>query len=907
MHGYYPKILSALLLLGGFSFSGSSVRAQIATDGTLSTTVTSSGTTFTITDGDLIGNNLFHSFDEFSIPTNGAAIFDNGTDIENIFSRVTGRNLSDIDGLIQANANASLFLLNPNGIVFGPNAALDLGGSFLATTADRLVFDNGFEFSASDPQPPPLLTVNTPTGLQFGLGAAEIVNRAQAVDASSGALVGLQVAADQAITLVGGLILMENGHLTTSGGAIELGSVAPDSVVDIDPNTQALSYRQVEVFQDIFLTQGTKVNASGDGGGRVQVQGARIQLTDRARIVSNTLGAENGNGITLTASEQIEMQGRTVSGEFSGIEANVEATGNGSAIEVTTPQLDILNGAGIESSINGAGRGGDITITATVIGLSGLSPVLRPSIIASRTFGQGPSGNIDIDTQTLISDSAFISTVAVNNGDAGDIAISGETLRFLNGSQVQTGAFSGAGNGGDLVIQASNELELIGITPYTVVNSRPSTDDEGDRGSTGLFASVNPDSSGDSGNILVETGKLRIADGGKIATNTVGQGDGGNITIRATDIEVSDAFIDFVGGLSGIIATVGEQAQGEGGDISIEANLLRVFDGGQINAATLGMGNAGNIYIDADRLEVIGESNDGQFSSSISASASSNFAAGSVEISADNVRIGDDGEIVVSSSGQGDAGNLEIVANRLILDTEARLQADVNGGAQGNIDLFLSDALVLRRGGRITTNATSGSVGGNINIAEGFIVGISGENSDISANSDASFGGRISLTTKGILGLQIREQLTPLSDITASSELGTEFGGDVEVNNLTVNPALALVELPSVLADTDDQIATACASSSGNQFTASGRGGVPISPTEFLPSIYPWVDRRLSHSGASELNAATARNTIEVAAEPEVIEASGWHINQDGRVELVTSAIVASNLVPTCLIQASAG
>ncbi|MEM9806708.1 MAG: S-layer family protein, partial [Cyanobacteria bacterium P01_D01_bin.56] len=415
---------------------------------------------------------------------------------------------------------------------------------------------------------------------------------------------------------------------------------------------------------------------------------------------------------------------------------------------------------------------------------------------------------------------------------------------------------------------------------------------------------------GDSGDILVETGKLRIADGGKIATNTVGQGDGGNVTIRAAEIEVSDAFIDFVGGISGIIATVGEEAQGDGGDITIETDFLSVFDGGQINAATLGMGNAGNIYIDANRLDVTGESDDGQFSSSISASASSNFSAGSVEIVADSVRISDDGEILVSSSGQGDAGNLEIVANSLVLDTEARLQADVNGGAQGNIDLSVSDALVLRRGGRITTNATSGSVGGNINISEGFIVGVSGENSDISANSDGSFGGRISLTTKGILGLQIREQLTPLSDITASSELGTEFSGDVEVNNLIVNSTLALVELPSAPADAEDQIATACDSGGGSQFTASGRGGVPISPTEFLTNNHPWVDRRLSYSGASELNAttiSTSQNTIEVVSGLEVIEAGGWQLNQDGRVELVTSAIVASNPMPNCLVQANAG
>jgi filamentous hemagglutinin family protein len=111
----------------------SSVNAQVIPDGTLKTTVSQSGNNFTITNGDRVGNNLFHSFSQFSIPSKGSAFFNNASDIQNIFSRVTGGSVSNIDGLIQANGSANLFLLNPSGIIFGPNAKLDISGSFVAT------------------------------------------------------------------------------------------------------------------------------------------------------------------------------------------------------------------------------------------------------------------------------------------------------------------------------------------------------------------------------------------------------------------------------------------------------------------------------------------------------------------------------------------------------------------------------------------------------------------------------------------------------------------------------------------------------------------------------------------------------------------------------------------------------
>lgn len=145
------SILCFASLLGLVSYPGNPVQAQVSPDTSLGpegSVIDSLGNQDLITGGAVRGGNLFHSFQEFNVAEGRSLFFANPVDITRIFSRVTGRNPSTINGTLGVLGNADLFLLNPNGILFGPNSQLAIAGSFLATTGDRFTFADGTRFSA---------------------------------------------------------------------------------------------------------------------------------------------------------------------------------------------------------------------------------------------------------------------------------------------------------------------------------------------------------------------------------------------------------------------------------------------------------------------------------------------------------------------------------------------------------------------------------------------------------------------------------------------------------------------------------------------------------------------------------------------------------------------------------------
>ena len=843
--------------------------AQVIPDDTLPTTVNAVGTDFTITGGATAGSNLYHSFSQFSIPTGSSAFFSNALNIENIFARVTGGSASNIDGLIRTNGTADLFLLNPSGILFGPNASLNVGGSFIASTADSVVFEDGASFSVNDPTASPLLTVSTPVGLQLGSNAGAIwVEGPPAPNAFIPRLPTLSVTSGQTLALVGSQIDLNSATLSAPDGQVELWAVQDAEVAFNSSlrNWRLASEIDMADWGTVSLRQASLVNANGINGGAINIRGLGLTVQDGSNISSST-SAGRGRGITVQTTDFVDLLGASLPNQFfPGIGTSVgsiigpPAIGRAGDVTVETENLNLRNGAGLSSSSSGNNsRSGDIVVRASNIEVVGFQPfLLQPSSITTTLF----SGT---------------------NNESGNITIESDRIRVRDGGLISTSllafspVFPTTGRSGDISIRATESFDISGATPRGVLS--------------GVSTGIQPFAEGQAGDIAIDVGQLQISNGGSVRSSLSGTGQAGNISIRATEVAVSEPQLDGTSNLpGGITVAVGSNAIGPGGNINLTADRLRVFNGGQITSSSEGNGPAGSVNLTANTIDVQGLSpslvNGQLHPSSITAAAASTFDAGSVNLVADTLTVQDGAQVTVSNSGTGNAGNLNATARNILLDNGASLRAEVNGGNQGNINLQVGDVLLLRRGSNITTNAQGTSTGGNININAGFIVAVPNENSDIVANAVLGSGGNININTQGIFGLEFRDQLTPQSDITASSEFGVN--GTVNISNPDIDPDSGIIELPSQLVDASNQIASGCADVGENTFVATGRGGVPPAPGDDMASP-TWNDTR-DLSGFVGQGEATPEPVQPSQSNNKITEITGWLINAEGQVELITTA-----------------
>ncbi len=288
-------------ILSAFTFSATLSFAQIATDGTIGPASTLSGPDFAIGAdlGSIHGANLFHSFSQFNINTGESATFSGPASINNVLSRVTGGNASTIDGPLRSTIDgANVYLLNPAGVVMGPNAQIDVGGAFAVSTADHIRLGNNGRFDAANP-------------------AASLLN-AEAVEAfgfvrddpASVSINGSVITADPGrdITFVAGDITVDGASLASEGGDVSLIGIASSGEVTVDssggngsPDVQAFSS-----FGNVEIRNNTAITTDGDGGGRFFVRGADVAITD-SDVSARTLGVADGRGVNVAAAGQFRL------------------------------------------------------------------------------------------------------------------------------------------------------------------------------------------------------------------------------------------------------------------------------------------------------------------------------------------------------------------------------------------------------------------------------------------------------------------------------------------------------------------------------------------------------------------------------------------------------------------------
>ena len=525
------------------------VASQVISDETTNTQVIENGNVSEITGGETRGSNLFHSFQDFSVGIDSTAFFDNSTNISNIFSRVTGGNISNIDGLIRANGSANLFLINPAGIIFGEGASLNIGGSFYGSTASSILFDDG-EFSAVNLDTPPLLTVNAPIGLGFRDNPATI-----AATGNSETGVNLVVDTGKSFNLIGGEIDLSGGEIIAEEGNISLASISQAGTIEINENESfniSDNINRANINLDNFSLQ-VFSRSFGDSSGNINITAKALSLTNGSRVNNVTLGMGNAGSININATESVSIQSN------SAIFANTLAQGNAGNITINAGNTLTLEGtnteeftgissnASLDPRVSGLleGSAGNISIEANNISIN------NGALINSDTFGSGNAGDIsfDADSINLGQNSSIFSNVgslelnAEATGSGGKIDVETQTLSLSDGATINTTTF-GVGNAGTINIYASDSINISGIAnfPFLFPEDRDIDRNERRKGgfSSGLFSNTEELASGLGGEIIVKTPTLKMSNGAIINARSRGKASAGNVFIDADVLEITN-------------------------------------------------------------------------------------------------------------------------------------------------------------------------------------------------------------------------------------------------------------------------------------------------------------------------------------------------------------------------------
>ena len=755
---------------------------------------------------------------------------------------------------------------------------MDVGGSFVATTADTIKFADGTSFDARNPNVS--LTISVPIGLGlYGNNGSITVNGSgnQITGNSTFSPIqfeqrptGLSVSEGNTLALVGNGIDFNGGVVTTQGGNIYLTSGESGSVgISQEENGLTLIDDGVTKYQDINLNQQSLVDISGEKVGTVLLTGKTVHLSDASFILAQTQSNAPGGSINIKASEEVLLTGNSPDGEIA-----------------STIRSEVLKTA--------EERGATVYISANRLAMQ------DEAKIQAMTYSDSPNGiggQLNINAvESIKVNSSRMSASAFAEGNAGGINISTSELRLIEAASI-TSSTIGKGDGGEVNIQA-DLMEVVGANQDAISNISAST-----------FRS------GDAGNININTQILRVKDGGSVSSSSFADGNAGSLDINASEsIEVSgksDIFADRSNSQSLIrtmtqltppelrgrlnvpdvptgnagnltistpsltvnkqaIITVANQGSGSAGTLTINANNLSLDTTGRVTAAAES-GIGGNIILNTKNLNI---SNDSQ----ITASASGNQDGGNITINTTNLTAKKNNQITASAF-EGEGGNLKISAESLSLNDRDSIAATSELGNGGNINLNTA-RLQVENNSNISASAGGEGNGGNIEITGENVFVL--ENSKISANAVRGNGGNINITADGVF-------VSPDSTITATSELGID--GAVTIDTLSSDLEKDLKQSEPEIADLSALIAKTCLSNQRGQssLVRGSSRGIPFNPdSEYrnlnftLTGVGSWPE------GTNDESRSLEQNLITSEEEP-IIPATKMIRTKDGEIYLIAS------------------
>ncbi|NMF83364.1 filamentous hemagglutinin N-terminal domain-containing protein [Nodosilinea sp. P-1105] len=700
--------------------------------------------------------NLFHSFLEFNIDDGQRVYFANPAGIESILSRVTGGNPSNIFGTLGVDGAADLFMINPNGIVFGENATLDIQGSFYASTAEAIPLGDGI-YSATEPEQSSLLTVH-PSALfsnYLSDASGDIQNRGQlaaqgnlTLAANNLDLQG-QVAAGGDLTLLGLDTVQIRDTADTpfvgfAGGAL---LVQGNELVDI----VALSHGDSGLYShgDMVLRSGNPV--AGDAhywsGGSFRVETLDHSLGELFSPIDPVIRAlgdvellgYSGGSLHILAGGSVNIGTAIITDADPG-ELGVDflretiTLSDGTVVEIdggAQPTLDVR--AGVSPEAIGLVPPGNITGLDPAFILLGLDATTVPTngdITVGDVLMAAPNGLVLLTTRyqpnarlsrgNILVTGQGLANVGIDargfGGQGGVVYLDARNNVVVTNSSIQT---TGAGVVGDVVINAGNTVRFERQTRRTVAASN-------------LAAGV----TGTGGNIRIVATNVELFGGAQLQSSIDGTGNAGNVEIKARDRIVFDGTSADGQLPSAAFSDVGPEAEGAGGNVVIRTGFLALFNGAQLQVITAGIGDAGNVEIEArDSVVFDGTSADGQLSSAAfsDVGAAAEGTGGSVIIRTGSLIVTNGAGLNANTFGTGNAGNVEIEARDSVVfdgtSTDGRFRSatfsrvgPMAEGVGGNV-LISTGSLTITNGARLNTSTAGFGDAGNVKIeAHGSVI-----------------------------------------------------------------------------------------------------------------------------------------------------------------------------------------
>jgi filamentous hemagglutinin family protein len=691
------SIFLSFLVLGVYT----RVLADIIPDNTLgseSSTVTQTNVNSLpselVNGGATRGTALFHSLLKFNIKTGESTYFTNPLGIKDIFARITGSSISNIDGTLGVNGSANLFLINTNGFVFGKNSALDLNGSLTVTTANSIIFPE-YEFRSEGNTQIPILSINIPIGLKFSnnSGNIEVNNNGFSIYQPANSLspatplaqppLGLSTNPGNNISFLGSNVLFDGAVFNLQETNFNIGAVS-NGIVLFANNQAGFDYSNTNEFGTIKLDNQSFISNTSFFGGGINVRGNNIDVINGSSIVFANVGSNFVEGINISANNHVTISGSPTTiipngfaRQISGVISSAFGDGAGADVNINARSL-ILDKTGIIlANSYGLGKGGDInlSITENLDVIETLNFPSAGSLIAGVSFGAGKSGNINILTNELtIQDGATIATDGLSSGDTGDINIS------------------------------ANSVLLKGYNPKTLSPSKLLSLTSG---------------TGQGGNLTINATNILVKDGGKIESSSLGEGNAGSLNINSDVIRLEGTFPAPINNRS----TIGSSAtlinpqtravydvsngrlNGKSGNVNIKSQFIFLNDDGLISVKNDGSGDAGIMKISANQIILKG--------GDILASTQGGNG-GEIELFTKSLVL-QNGKIIASAKGNGKGGDINIDSTLIAGNTTSLISANAVQGLGGRININ-TQGLIFNPENITATSDRGLQYGGNVNI-----------------------------------------------------------------------------------------------------------------------------------------------------------------------------------------------